>query len=58
VIPLFGLSSCVRYLTIFGLYGAPLAHGVTVWRVGVLAAMAGGFAAAGAACVQRRDIAK
>jgi ABC-2 type transport system permease protein len=58
VIPLFDLPSWAGYTTIFGLYGSPLADGVTYWRVGVLAGAALVLAAAGAARFQARDIAK
>ena len=58
VIPLFGLPTWARYLTVFGLYGNPLATGVSYWRVAVLFAITVSFAAAGAASFQRKDIAK
>lgn len=58
VIPLFGLATWVRYLSVFGLYGTPLATGVSFWRVGVLLAVTLSFACAGAAGFQRKDIAK
>jgi ABC-2 type transport system permease protein len=58
VIPLFDLPSWASYTTIFGLYGSPLADGVTYWRVGVLAGAALALAAAGASRFQARDIAK
>jgi ABC-2 type transport system permease protein len=58
VIPLLGLPSWVRYLTMFGLYGFPLANGVSYWRVGVLFAATVAFAVAGAIRFQHKDIAK
>lgn len=56
LIPLLELPGWVRYVSIFGLYGSPLADGVTYWRVGVLLAATVAFAAVGAAAFQRRDI--
>ncbi len=48
----------MRDVTIFGLYDAPLADGVTPWRVATLAVAAIAVAAAGAVSFQRKDIAK
>ena len=58
VLPLLGLPDGVRYVTIFGLYGSPLAHGVSLWRLATLAAVTIALAAAGAISFQRKDIAK
>jgi ABC-2 type transport system permease protein len=58
VLPLLGLPDWVRYVTIFGLYGAPLEHGVTAWRVATLAAATLALGIAGAVSFQRKDIAK
>lgn len=58
VLPLLGLPGWVRYVTIFGLYGAPLADGVTAWRIATLAAATVVLTAAGARSFQRKDIAK
>lgn len=58
LIPLFDLPSWIRYLSVFGLYGAPLANGVSYWRMAVLAAAALAFATLGAVAFQRRDITK
>jgi ABC-2 type transport system permease protein len=58
VIPLLGLPSWARYVSVFSLYGSPIGDGVTYWRVGVLLALALVFAGMGAVQFQRRDIVK
>jgi ABC-2 type transport system permease protein len=58
LIPLFELPDWVRNLSMFGLYGSPLADGVSFWRLGVLAGAGLAFAGAAAAAFQRRDVLK
>ena len=58
LIPLFDLPFWVRYFSVFGLYGAPLADGVSYWRLSVLALVGIICATAGSVSFQRRDIAK
>ena len=58
VIPLLGLPSWARYVSVFGLFGSPLADGAAPWRLGVLAGLAVALTAAGAVGFQRKDIAR
>lgn len=58
IAPLFGLPDATRYLSIFHLYGQPLAGGVSWGSITVMVALAALFIAAGGAAFARRDVAK
>jgi ABC-2 type transport system permease protein len=58
LIPLLGLPTWLLNVSVFGLYGQPLADGVVYWKAGVLALVAVILGTAGARQFGARDIAK
>jgi len=58
VIPLLGVPDWARYVSVFALYGTPVADGVGYVRVAALLVLTAAFVAVGALGFERRDVAK